>query len=224
MRAFIRFPGQYFDGETGLHYNRFRYYDPSIGRYISADPIGQYGLARGDGGVFTYLGVFPQLVGTDALHGGNNNLYGYGLNRPSSLIDPFGLYSCRYSISRHSMSCTANNPSNPDFSTDNAVSGQNTPDCPDCRDNPDRTNVPFAGPTPTGDYSIGAQRENSSRRPLTPLPGTDTFGRDRLQTHGCGDENTCSTGCIGFTTNPDRDAFNDAMSREEGDNTLTVVP
>ena len=40
----IRFPGQYFDAETGLHYNYFRYYDPSIGRYVSADPIGQFGL------------------------------------------------------------------------------------------------------------------------------------------------------------------------------------
>lgn len=28
----IRFPGQYFDAETGLHYNRFRHYDPAIGR------------------------------------------------------------------------------------------------------------------------------------------------------------------------------------------------
>ena len=36
----IRFQGQYWDEESGLHYNRYRYYDPSIGRYISKDPIG----------------------------------------------------------------------------------------------------------------------------------------------------------------------------------------
>jgi RHS repeat-associated protein len=36
----LRFQGQYFDHETGLHYNRFRYYDPETGRFISKDPIG----------------------------------------------------------------------------------------------------------------------------------------------------------------------------------------
>lgn len=47
----FRFPGQYYDAETGLHYNYHRYYDPSTGRYVTADPIGQ------DGGinVFTYV-------------------------------------------------------------------------------------------------------------------------------------------------------------------------
>jgi RHS repeat-associated protein len=36
----LRFQGQYFDDETGLHYNTFRYYDPEVGRFITQDPIG----------------------------------------------------------------------------------------------------------------------------------------------------------------------------------------
>ena len=39
----VRLPGQYLDAETGLHYNRFRYYEPRIGRFISQDPIGLAG-------------------------------------------------------------------------------------------------------------------------------------------------------------------------------------
>ena len=36
----IRFQGQWFDEESGLHYNRWRYYDPMMGRFITSDPIG----------------------------------------------------------------------------------------------------------------------------------------------------------------------------------------
>ncbi len=36
----LRFPGQYYDPETGLHYNLFRHYDPRTGRYTSPDPLG----------------------------------------------------------------------------------------------------------------------------------------------------------------------------------------
>ena len=59
----LRFQGQYFDSETGLHYNRFRYYDPDVGRFVSQDPIGLLG------------GV---------------NLFAYALN-PSGWVDPLGL-------------------------------------------------------------------------------------------------------------------------------------
>ena len=38
-----RFPAEHEDAETGLYYNRFRYYDPELGRYLSEDPIGLRG-------------------------------------------------------------------------------------------------------------------------------------------------------------------------------------
>ena len=47
----FRFQGQYYDEESGLHYNRFRYYDPEIGRFVSQDPIGL------DGGLNIYVYV-----------------------------------------------------------------------------------------------------------------------------------------------------------------------
>ncbi len=43
LRNNLRFPGQYFDAETGLHYNYFRDYAPGLGRYVESDPIGMLG-------------------------------------------------------------------------------------------------------------------------------------------------------------------------------------
>ncbi len=58
----LRFPGQYQDDETGLHYNWYRYYDNSIGRYVTRDPIG----LRGGLNTFGYVYGNP-LKHTDLL-------------------------------------------------------------------------------------------------------------------------------------------------------------
>ena len=52
----IKFQGQFFDSETGLHYNRFRYYDSDVGMFISRDPIGLMGGSN----VFQYA---PNPIG-----------------------------------------------------------------------------------------------------------------------------------------------------------------
>jgi len=60
----LRLPGQYYDKESGLHYNYFRDYDPNLGRYGESDPIGvRVGL----------------------------NTYAYGLGSPQRFADPYGL-------------------------------------------------------------------------------------------------------------------------------------
>ena len=58
----LRFPGQYFDKETGLHYNVNRDYNPAVGRYIESDPIG----LRGGINTFGYVGGNP-LAWSDPL-------------------------------------------------------------------------------------------------------------------------------------------------------------
>jgi RHS repeat-associated protein len=58
----LRFPGQYFDAESALHYNWARYYDPKLGRYISADPIG----VEGGSNSFAYANVNPLLYADPA--------------------------------------------------------------------------------------------------------------------------------------------------------------
>lgn len=70
----LRLPGQYFDKETNLHYNYFRDYDPGIGRYVQADPLG------------ITTTKFPT-----ATTAGLNHIYSYVGSNPIGLIDLFGL-------------------------------------------------------------------------------------------------------------------------------------
>ena len=73
----LRFQGQYFDAETGLHYNRFRYYDPGCGRFVSQDPIGVFG---------------------------GENQYQYAPN-PIDWIDPYGLQKRKLNQANRKDSC-----------------------------------------------------------------------------------------------------------------------
>jgi RHS repeat-associated protein len=65
----LRFPGQYFDAETGHHYSYFRDYEPLMGRYVQSDPIGLLGGLN----QFTYVDL-----------------------RPTSAMDPLGLDASLY--------------------------------------------------------------------------------------------------------------------------------
>ncbi|WP_330446360.1 RHS repeat-associated core domain-containing protein [Streptomyces anulatus] len=69
----LRFPGQYFDPESGLHYNRHRHYDPESGRYLSPDPLG--------------LTPAPNAV-----------TY---VDDPTRWIDPLGLAGCPHRSGEH---------------------------------------------------------------------------------------------------------------------------
>ena len=51
----LRYPGQYFDQETGLNYNGFRDYEPGTGRYVESDPIGIYGGMN----TYSYVSASP---------------------------------------------------------------------------------------------------------------------------------------------------------------------
>ncbi|WP_253926739.1 RHS repeat-associated core domain-containing protein [Dickeya dadantii] len=53
----LRYAGQYADDETGLHYNLFRYYDPTVGRFTTQDPIGRAGSIFISMRLTRYLGL-----------------------------------------------------------------------------------------------------------------------------------------------------------------------
>lgn len=108
----VRFPGQYLDAESGLHSNYHRYYSPELGRYLNADPVGQFGSSL----VSRTASVAPPLapmLGDQFLSGIpghartletgpfrpiDGNVYQYAALNPTSGTDPLGLWTLSVGI------------------------------------------------------------------------------------------------------------------------------
>lgn len=81
----LRFPGQYYDAETGLNYNYYRDYNPAIGRYLTWDPVL---MVTGDPRI-------PYLLNFILNEPLKLNPYLYVANDPVNWVDIFGLEQCK---------------------------------------------------------------------------------------------------------------------------------
>ncbi|CSH96403.1 rhsB protein in rhs element [Shigella sonnei] len=207
LQQLIRLPGQQYDEESGLYYNRHRYYDPLQGRYITQDPIG--------------------------LKGGWN-FYQYPLN-PITDIDPLGLATCLYSITLSMLSCvsdTQNDDNSYDVLTIPVASGNNGNNM-QCKNNPGCTHLQNRGPIPQGVWSWNVNGPGATNRKpngirLVPSANTETYNRDGFLTQSCLNAfgpslgpRFCSEGCITGSSN-DMQKLNELIFSEP-DSTLTVT-
>ncbi|EEU1440131.1 RHS repeat protein [Escherichia coli] len=207
LQQLIRLPGQQYDEESGLYYNRHRYYDPLQGRYITQDPIG--------------------------LKGGWN-FYQYPLN-PITDIDPLGLATCLYSITLGMLSCVSVTPSDDNsygVLTISVASGNNGNNM-QCKNNPGCTHLQNRGPIPPGVWSWNVNGPGATNRKpngirLVPSANTETYNRDGFLTHSCLNAfgpslgpRYCSERCITGSSN-DMQKLNELIFSEP-DSTLTVT-
>jgi RHS repeat-associated protein len=165
----LRFPGQYYDQETGLNYNYLRDLDPTTGRYVESDPIGLY-----DGGWSTYA---------------------YANGDPIIYVDPFGLCWV-YSQSTGQLT-HVDADGNVDYTANGGYSGYgsglNNPAMQNVQNlgpipQGSYTIGPWHQATSTGPGTMN----------LTPNAGTNTFGRNLFRIHGdnSAQNHTASNGCI----------------------------
>jgi RHS repeat-associated protein len=200
----LRFPGQYYDIETGWNHNGFRDYIPQLGRYAEPDPLAMQGSAR------FYVLSFWDLVNTRSLifAESNKSPYPYVVNNPGNMVDPFGLcwiYSQSTGILTH-----VNAQGKVDYtalpvSTKRYTSGYSGYGVG--MNNPSMQNVQGehpapAGPIPQDTYSIGQPFNSRHTGPfamrLTPVDGINPFQRKDFAMHGDNGahNHSASAGCI----------------------------
>jgi len=164
----LRFPGQYFDSETAMNQNWNRDYDPNLGRYLQADPIGLWGT----GNLYVYVG-------------GNTFIR----------IDPLGL--CWVYFQTTGDMEHLDEKGDPDYFTFGGYSGNGAGlNNPAMQSVPNTGPIPQGayniGP------SHSSPRTGRGTLNLTPEPGTNTYGRDLFRIHGDNAKRnfSASDGCI----------------------------
>lgn len=172
------FQGQYYDWETGLTYNRFRYYSPQMGMYVSQDPIGLaggilnlYGYVDDTNAWIDILGLAPKSYSTTP-HGNskksNKTQHGYVIynHRTSQIME--------YGISGQALSSTGKSPR---ISQKIATKYQRNPDIKGKVLNPKisqtssrtaRENALKWEQGQVNSYSVASQRKGASTGPIAP--------------------------------------------------------
>ncbi|MGD9641943.1 MAG: RHS repeat-associated core domain-containing protein [Elusimicrobiales bacterium] len=126
------FTAREFDSESGLYYLRHRYYDWRRGAFTQEDPIG--------------------------FNSQETNLFAFATHNPLTLVDPYGLASCSYSISMHKLQCISDdNATQVTLGPEGLFSGSGG-----CKNNPSATCVKqLLGPIPPGVYLINPDERNA---------------------------------------------------------------
>jgi RHS repeat-associated protein len=163
-----RFPGQYFNSETGKHYNYFRDYDPALGRYVESDLVG--------------------------LRGGLNT-YSYVLSNPLARFDSNGLMSITIALGHGAMLVDPERPGQGAYFVPISSGQGKCINQPKCEAESNRGPVPrgdytidpneLDDPGPLHDLVRQFRGDwGDWRVPLKPSPGTSQFGRSGFKLHG----------------------------------------